>query len=214
MIVLSAVFSTVFRFDVENYPVYLILGQTLFTMMSDATSGAMWSIIENAPLIKKVRLIKIVFPTEKVLFAVLNYAISLIAVFAVEIFFQIPPSPTMFLLPILLLYTTIFSLGIGLLLSSLATFFRDVLHLWGVFIVAWMYLTPIFYPTAILEPWMMNIMDFNPMYHFVTYLRDIMLNGITPSLMENFICIGFALVTLAVGLLIFKKTEKRFILYV
>ena len=75
MIVLTAVFSVVFRFDIPNFPVYLILGQTLFTFMSDATSGAMSSIIDSAPLIKKIRINKMLFPLEKVVFSLLNFAI-------------------------------------------------------------------------------------------------------------------------------------------
>ena len=75
MIVLSAVFSVVFRGSVDGpFPVYLILGMTLFTFMSDATSGAMGSIIDSAPLIKKIRINKMLFPLEKVLFALLSYA--------------------------------------------------------------------------------------------------------------------------------------------
>ena len=94
MIVLTAVFSVVFRFDIPNFPVYLILGQTLFTFMSDATSGAMSSIIDSAPFIKKIRINKMLFPLEKVVFSLLNFAISLIAVAAVIAFFQIPSRGT------------------------------------------------------------------------------------------------------------------------
>ena len=195
MIVLTAVFSVVFRFDIPNFPVYLILGQTLFTFMSDATSGAMSSIIDSAPLIKKIRINKMLFPLEKVVFSLLNFAISLIAVAAVIAFFQI-------------------CLGLGLLLSSLAVFFRDVMHLWGVVLTAWTYATPLFYPTSILTDWMWTIMQFNPMYYYVTYFRDIALNGVTPSLGANVICLGCGVATLVIGFAVFRKQQKKFILYV
>jgi ABC-2 type transport system permease protein len=81
MIVLSAVFSTFFRFSIENFPLYLILGQTLFAFMSDATTYAMNSIIDSAPLIKKIRINKMLFPLEKVTFALLNFGISLIVLY-------------------------------------------------------------------------------------------------------------------------------------
>ncbi len=75
MCVLTAVFSTIFRFgNIENYPLYLILGNTLFALMSDSTSGAMNSIIESAPLIKKIKINKMIFPLEKVLFQLVNFA--------------------------------------------------------------------------------------------------------------------------------------------
>ena len=55
---------------------------------------------------------------------------------------------------------------------------------------------------------------FNPMYHYVTYFRDIAMYNCTPGLQENLICLGMALITFAIGLLVFKKSEKKFILYV
>lgn len=214
MVILSIVFSHFFRFQIENYPMYLILGQTLFNFMSEATSSAMRSIIDSASLIKKIRINKTIFPLEKTAFSLINFAISLIAVAAVMLFFQISPSPSLLLLPVLLIYVFLFSLGLGLLLSALAVFFRDVIHLWGVVITAWTYFTPIFYPVDILPDWVMPIMQLNPMFYYVNYFRDIALYGIAPGLTENLICIAFALATLAVGYVVFRKLQKKFILYV
>ena len=214
MCVLSAVFSTFFRWDIENYPLYLILGNTLFALMADSTNTAMHSIIDSAPLIKKVRINKIIFPIERVLFQLVNFAISLIAVALVLIWFRVTPTWNMFLLPVLLFYVVCFSAGLGLLLSSLAVFFRDVIHLWSVAITAWTYATPLFYPVEILPEWMMGFEEINPMYHYVMYFRDIMIWGTHPGVMENLLCLGFALLTFVVGFAVFKLTEKKFILYV
>lgn len=214
MVVLTAVFSTFFRFQIENFPLYLILGQTLFTLMSDATSQAMSSIIGSAPLIKKIRINKVLFPLEKVLFSLLNFVISLIAVAAVMLFFQIAPTPNLLLLPVLLLYVFMFSLGIGLLLAALSVFFRDIIHLWGVVLTAWTYATPLFYPVDIIPEWMAPIMSANPMYHYVTYFRQIALWGTTPGLAENLICLGFAVFALVLGYVVFRRQQKKFILYV
>ncbi|MGI6217084.1 MAG: ABC transporter permease [Coriobacteriales bacterium] len=214
MIVLTAVFSQLFRFRIEYYPLYFILGQTLFGMMNDGTSGGMRSIITSASLIKKVKVDKIIFPVEKVLFALVNYAFSFIAVICVMIYYQIPPSPLMFFLPLIVLYTTVFSMGLSLLLAALATFFRDILHLWSVLLTLWTYCTPLFYPVSILPDWMFKIIQFNPMYHYVEYIRNIMIYNVNPGLMENIVCIGFAAITLIVGYLVFTKTQKKFILYI
>lgn len=214
MIVLTAVFSTFFRFSIEFYPVYLILGQTLFTFMSGATSDAMRSIIDSAPLIKKIRINKMLFPLEKVTFALLNFAISLIAIALVMIYFQILPTPCLLLLPFLLACLFMFSLGFGLLLAALSVFFRDVIHLWEVLLTAWMYATPIFYPMEILPEFMVPIMECNPMYHYVSYFRDIALYGTVPGLSETLICLGCGVVALAVGWLVFRSQQTKFILYV
>ncbi|MEF2846225.1 MAG: ABC transporter permease [Eggerthellaceae bacterium] len=214
MVVLSIVFSTVFRFDIDNFPLYLILGSTLFTLMADSTTQAMNSIIDSSALIKKIRISKILFPLEKVLFQLVNYVLSLIAVAAVMIFFHVAPTWNLVFLPLLLLYVLMFSAGLGFLLSALVVFFRDVGHLWGVVITAWTYATPLFYPVSILPTWAAPLMDFNPMYHFVTYMREIALWGTTPGVMENLICFGMSAITLVVGLVVFRKLEKKFILYV
>lgn len=215
MCVLAAVFSFFLRFgEIENFPLYLILGNTLFAVMSDSTTGAMMSIIESSSLIKKIRIEKMIFPLEKVLFAVVNFCFSLIAIAAVMIFFRVVPTPNILFLPLLLIYVLVFSAGLSLLLSALAVFFRDVCHLWSVVITAWTYATPLFYPVSILPEWMVAIEQFNPMYHYVTYFRDIVLWGQNPGIQENLLCLLFAAVTFAVGLLVFKKLQKRFILYV
>lgn len=214
MLVLSAVFSFMFRFSIENFPLYLILGNILFTMMANSTSAAMTSIIEAAPLIKKIRVEKLVFPLEKVIFELVNFAISLIAVALVMAYYQVGPTSNLVFLPLLLIYMIIFCTGLGLLLSALAVFFRDTVHLWGVIITAWTYATPLFYPADMLEGWMQQIMMFNPMYHYVTYFRDIMMWNINPGGMENLVCLGMAVATFAVGLLVFRKSERKFILYV
>ena len=214
MCVLTLVFSTFFRFQIENYPLYVILGNVLFALMSESTTGAMYSILDSSSLIKKIRIEKLIFPLEKVLFQLVNFCISLIAVAIVMVFFHIAPKVSLVALPLLLLYVVLFSAGIGLALSALAVFFRDVCHLWGVVITAWTYATPLFYPLDILPEWAMPIMEYNPMFHYVTYFRDIVLNGVVPGVGENLLCLGMALVSMALGLLLFKKAEKKFILYV
>lgn len=216
MFVLVAVFSNILKFgdSIDNFPMYLILGNILFTFMADSTSSSMNSILESAPLIKKIRVSKIIFPLEKVLFQLVNFAISLIAVVAVMLFFQIPPTLSLLALPLLLVFITVFCVGLGMLLAALAVFFRDVCHLWGVIIIAWTYATPLFYPIGILPDWMQAAEAFNPMYHYVTYFRDIAMGQSIPGIEEQLICLGMALITFALGFIVFKATEKKFILYV
>lgn len=214
MVVMSAVFSYMFRFSIPNYPLYLILGQILFTLMSDATGAAMSSIIDAAGLIKKIRVEKMLFPLEKACFSMVNFLFSAIAAVIVMVYFQIFPTINILFLPVLLICVLLFSIGLGLILASLAVFFRDTIHLWGVILTAWTYATPIFYPLDLLPPGLITAMEFNPMYQYITYFRDIMMNGITPSLEQNLICIGMAIITFIVGFIVFRKTEHKFILYV
>jgi ABC-2 type transport system permease protein len=214
MIVLSAVFSFMFRFQIENFPLYLILGTILFNFMSNSTNAGLQSIMAAAPLIKKIRINQTIFPLQKVIFELVNFAISLIAVLVVVVYFQVWPTVNLLYLPVLLVLMVMFCTGLSLLLSALAVFFRDVIHLWSVFTMAWMYATPLFYPLDMLDGWMQNLMNFNPMYHFVTYFREIVLWGQAPGMERHLILLGMSAVTLAVGIIVFRKLQDRFILYV
>lgn len=224
MIVMALIFSNIFRFEFNLYPfaIYLILGQVFFTVFQDGTNGALRSIIDAAPLIKKVRVEKIIFPTEKVFFAIVNFAFSLIAVLAVFVFFGMVPSWKIVFAPVLLALLGIFTLGISYLISSLTVFFRDIEHLWSVLTTVLYYFTPIFWPYDALQSfgvdWVYNIIQFNPMYHFVSCFRQICTGYPLPSdpsfVFEIGLCAVFAVVTFAVGLFTFKKLEKKFILYI
>ncbi|MDR3314858.1 MAG: ABC transporter permease [Coriobacteriales bacterium] len=224
MIVLSVVFSYVFRFQLEGVPfaLYLILGQTLFSIMASSSSMGLMSMMEAAPLIKKVRVNKYIFPLSKVLFEFVNFGFSFIAVIAVALYYNFNPAEgwtlvasfNLLSIPLVLIYLAIFCSGLSFLLSALTVFFRDVIHLWSVFVLMWTYATPLFYPLAVLPPEFQPFMKFNPMYQFITYMRDIILYGQVPSLRQNLVCLAMALLTFAIGFLVFRFAQRKFILYV
>ena len=214
MFVVSSVFSYVFRFNIENFPAYLILGQVFFNVLSESTNVSMTAIIGSASLIKKVYIPKYIFPLEKVLFSFINFLISFIAVAVVLSVYKIPIHLSILYLPLILIYLLAFCLGISFLLSTVAVFFRDTLHLYSVVLTAWSYLTPIFYPAEALSPQIMTFMRLNPMYHFIRYFRNIVLYGEIPSLYNNFVCMGFAAISLTIGLSVFYKNQDKFILHI
>lgn len=219
MIVMSVVFSFVFRADIENYPLYLILGNITFSFMSESTSQALMSFIDAAPLLKKVRVSRFVFPVQKVLFALVNFTFSLVAVALVMLWFRVVPTWHIIWLPVCLFLLVLFCSGIGLIVGSLAVFFRDVVHLWSVILTAWTYLTPIFWvPTQLAAngapTWVMSIVELNPMYGFVTFMRDIFLWNQNPSMQTLGLCVIWAVIMLGIGILVFRKTQHKFILYI
>lgn len=103
----------------------------------------------------------------------------------VMILTQAPFYPTLLLLPIPIFYTFIFAVGLGMLLAALTVFFRDIAHFYGVFILAWTYFTPIFYPVEILPQAALTLMKLNPMYHYVSYMRNLILYGQVPGVLET-----------------------------
>lgn len=217
MCIMSLVFSTFLGArdsSVGNYPLYLILGNTAFQLMADATGAGLRSIIDASSLLKKVRINRLVFPVQKVAFALVNYVFSLIAIAIVMIFFQIVPTWHILLLPVGLLMLALFCVGISLMLSAGAVFFRDIIHLWGVVLTAWTYATPLFYSINILPPMMVTIEQLNPMYHYVTFIRKVVLWHQMPSMITWLGCILSAVFALIIGYLIFRRHEHKFILYI
>lgn len=217
MVVMSVVFTHFMRganMPPEIYPVYLIIGNITFSLMSAATNDDMWSIINAAPLLKKVKINRIVFPVQKVLFSLVNFGLSLIAVAFVMVWARIPLSWNILFIVPFLTYILLFCIGLGLFLATLAVFFRDVIHLWSVVLTAWTYLTPIFYTMDILPEYLQHLMRFNPMYQYIDYFRTFLLYQQAPSLRANAACLVMALIALAVGYLVFRKNEHKFILYI
>jgi ABC-2 type transport system permease protein len=210
---MTAVFANIFRFDIKSFPAYYLTGSMIFNFFIEATNNSMGSIIGAGGLIKKVYIPKYIFPLEKCLFAFVNMLFSLFAVAVVFIITKVDINWTIILFPIPMLYTFMFALGMGLFLSALNLFFRDTEHLYGVLTTAWMFLTPIIYPISILPQTVANYMPLNPMYHYVTYARNVMIYGEIPGFTENVICVAFAFLSLVFGLYFFKRKQDKFILY-
>ena len=152
MLVLSVVFSYIFKFQVENYPLYILSGQVVFNFFSESTSSAMSSIIQNAPLIKKVYIPKYLFTLSRVASSIVNVMASFCALIVVMIFSDVELNFTVLLLIVPMAILIVLSTGVGLLLATIAVKFRDIIHLYGVLITALTYLTPVIYPISILSP--------------------------------------------------------------
>lgn len=212
MCVLTIVFSHFFRFDIENFPVYLLCGNIIFNFFSESTNMAMMAILGNGSLLKKIYVPKYLFPLSKVISSFINLLSALIALVIVLIATgtTIKVSIIFSILPIL--YVFVFSLGIGLILSTLVVFFRDFLHLYSVLLTLWTYLTPIFYPTSILPDNVAVIVNMNPLTQFIQMLRECVLYGDIPSLSSNITCILISMATLVMGLCCFYKKQDKFVL--
>lgn len=215
MVIMVLVFENMFRFDIENYPVYLIIGQTVFNFVSEATNQAMWSITGNAALLKKTYVPKYIFTISKVTSSFVNTLFALGAMLIVFIVCDVRFNWYMLFIPVILLQVYIFSVGLGLLLAQGTVFFRDIQYIYGAFLTAWMYLTPMFYPINQLPYQLMwAIKHFNPLYSYITQFRAIVLEGLFPD--PRLILYGFvvAFVSLIIGTWVFMKRQDRFILYI
>ena len=212
MVVLSVVFSNMFKFDVEYFPVYLLSGQLIFNFFNDSTTNAMGAIVANGPLIKKVYVPKYMFVLSRVFSSAINLLASFTAMIFVMLAMRVELHYTVLLAPIPLIFIVLFSLGVGLLLSAITVKFRDIMHLYSVFVTALMYLTPVIYPMSILPEWLKNIVLLNPLTNILTMFRDVMINNMLPSISSILLAAVETAIVLVLGLYVFYKRQDTFIL--
>ncbi len=227
MLVLTAVFGFIFGIDrypgVSDFAVFYIVGASMWNFFAEATTGSMTSVLASASLIKKVYIPKYIFPLEKCLFALINFAFSLIAVAIVmAIRFQnIDPGITLVMLPLPIIYCLLFATGISLFLSAVCVYFNDIIHLYSVILTLWMYLTTLIYPLSMIEQkigtdsalrFVVYFIKYNPMSIYLTIFRDVVMNNAWPSLEQHLWCLGYGIIALLIGVFTFKKLQKNFIL--
>lgn len=214
MCVQYAVFSNLFRWDVNNYAVYLLVGTVSFNFFSEATQAALVSITGSASLITKVYIPTYVFPISKVLSSCINLGFSTLALYAIIFVQGVPLNIYHLLIPVLYLTLVLFSCGIGMILGALMVYFRDTQFLYNVLITLWMYMTPLFYTVDIIPENMMQYYKLNPMYQYVAFFRTVVLDARMPSLEQFGFCIAYAVVFMALGLMVFRRLKRNFVLYV
>ena len=217
-----AVFSSLMDMrgsGIDNFPVFLMCGQLLFNFFNEATSSSMSSVLSAAPLLKKVYIPKYIFPLEKCCFAMVNCVFSFVALLLVMIFTGAPFHLTIFeaLYPLVTLF--FFSLGVSMFLAAATVFFRDIMHIWSVFVTALLYFSAIFYdPTQMTFSIggfnMQQIIKLNPMYWYITGFRRTVMWGIPLDWNMFLVCGICAVVSMVAGLWMFRKTQDRFVLHI
>lgn len=213
MAVQYIVFSTIFRSDIDNFPVYLLCGIVLFGFFNEAVSLGMTSVTGNAALIRKVYIPKYIFPVSRVMSSLVNLVMALVPLLLVMLVTGAPFRPSLLLLVFDLVCLVGFVMGMSLLLTTAMTFFQDVQFLWGIVSMLWMYMTPIFYPETIIPQSLLPIFRLNPMYQYITFARACILGGVSPEPMSYLWCLLSSAAALGLGVWVFKKYQDEFILY-
>ena len=242
MLVMFFVFSVVLGYsDDRTYALYILCGNIMFSFIRAATTQSLTSIVNNRGLLTKNKISHYVFPIANNIGAVVNFAFSMIALLGVMAVISIIAGQNFFSFNLLLTFLMLpalfmFSYGISLMLAAMYVFFRDIQHLYSVFLTLWMYLTPIFWKadkvigldgaaqvsttTYILKSMLTIAVYSNPMYHFVNFFRAItygcVYNGI--SVVESLPTLGvlyvIGIVFSLLGTFIFAITRRDFIYYI
>lgn len=212
--VLTLVFSGLYKRGDTSFPVYIITGRLLYSTFSNGTKSAMKSIRTNSAMIKKVYVPKYMYPLSSILSNYLIFLISMIVLFGAMLIFKVYPTLYFFEIIIPLFLLLVLSLGVGMILSTLAVFFRDLEYLWGVLLMLIMYTCAIFYDVKKIDmsvevyKWIFRL---NPLYNIIVNFRDAVFGR--PLTQESLlISILFSFGTLILGVWMFYKKQDEFIL--
>jgi len=209
MVIISLVFSQVFN-RVEGYPIYLLSGLITWTFFSQTTSATIHQMVWGGVLLKKIYLPSTAFAVSATGTGLVNLTISLAPLLILAAINHIPLNSSLLFLPVSMLLLATFSLGLGLLISTLAVFFPDIAEMYQVALLGWMYLTPIIYPANVVSEGMRAWFTLNPMYYFVQMMRAPIYEGTLPPLSIIQTGAVIAISTLVIGWIIFSHKSDEF----
>ena len=216
MVVMTIVFSQLFRPNIQYFPIYLLIGQKLFSFATVSTSRSLTSVIDNASMFKKIFIPKYIFTLAVVTSELINLLFMLAALFIVILVLGVPITARYFfiLIPIIQIY--VFCVGLSLFLAQATVFFKDIVYIWNIFCTAWMYLSVIFYPVDILpENVYYLVTNYNPLYFYITMFRNFIIG--TPGMGSMILAVKgavAAVIMLIIGLVSFSISKRKFILYI
>lgn len=214
LLVMRLVFTHFFGRHIEHYTTFLFCGNLVYTYFNESTSQGMMSLMGNASIFTKVNVPKYMFLLSKNVQTIINFGITLCVFFVFCLIDHITFTWNFLLLIVPIVFLMLFNVGVGLILSALYVFFKDVQYLWGVFTMLLMYLSAIFYTTSSYSPLIQNLFYCNPVYVYITYFRQVVIDGLVPSVGLHALVIGYAVAAFAIGALIYKKKNHEFLYYV
>ncbi len=214
LLVMRLVFTQFFGQNMAHYTTYLFCGNLVFSYFNESTTQGMQSLTGNAAIFTKVNVPKYLFLFSKNVQTLINFCLTLCIFFLFCILDHITFTWRFFLLlyPILLL--VLFNIGVGLVLSALFVFFRDVQYLWTIFTQLLMYLSAVFYSIEHYSYQVQCLFLANPIYLFIRYFRKIVIDAAVPSVWFHLLMLGDVLVVLGLGCWMYRKFNTRFLYYV
>lgn len=211
-VVLAFVFGQMRGVKDDQFPVYILTGRLLYTFYSNSTKSAMKSIRSNSAMIKKVYIPKYMYPFSTVLSNYIIFLISLIVLFGALIVFRVMPTIYLFQSIIPLFLVLILAIGSGMMLATLAVFFRDLEYLWSVALMIIMYTCAIFYRMDTLNlgesVWVFKL---NPLYVIIDTFRSAVF-GAPMNQTSLILALIYSFGSLFIGMLLFYRKQDNFIL--
>ncbi len=209
MIVMSMIFSYMFKHSIDNFPLYYLTGNIFWTLFSTATNQSMTALVDNKNLLIKAKLPKQTFVLSRIYTAFVNFGYTCIAYVLMLLVFKVHPTWTMLLFPFDVLLALMFATGIGYILSILYVFFADIKYLYGVLLTMLMYLSAIFYPVDRLPAVLQEVIGYNPIHLSIYIAREAVIYNRVPHYSAWIKLALSAIVSLGIGVLVFKKSQNK-----
>ncbi|UZP03132.1 ABC transporter permease [Clostridium botulinum] len=214
MVVLTFIFSNLFKNKIPNFPVYCLSGRLIYDFFSQSTNQCMNSITGKSSLIKKIYVPKYLYPLSRVISTFIIFLISLIPLIIIMILTKVKISIMFMFILYPLICLLLLSLGWGLILATVNVFFRDMQHLYSVVLLIIMYASAIFYSADIINSKYVKILNLNPIYPIINVFRDCILYGRITNMESWILSSVYAIIAVIIGLIVFYKKQDRFILYI
>jgi len=214
LLVMKVVFEQFFGRNMDHYTTYLFCGLLTFNWFSESTNSGMRSLFGNAGIFTKVNVPKYLFLFSVNIQVLLNFALTLLIFFVFCVIDHVPFTWRFLCLGYPIATMLLFNVGMGMILSALFIFFRDIDYLWSVALQLLMYGSAIFYMVDKLPPKIQIAFLFNPVYRHIAYIREVVLSGSVPSLGTHLTLLGFALAAFLIGAFMYKHYNTKFLYYV
>jgi len=212
--VLFLIFSVFLRFDVPYYSLYLLSGVVLWSFLVESTNNAMDSLLGKSSLIRKINFPKQIIVIASNINSIVGFAINFIVISAFFIVSKVKLSATLLFLPVYGLSLLLLAIGLSFFLSALYIRFRDIKHLWGVFLQLGFWLTPVIYPVSVIPEKFRLLFNLNPMYGIIHNFREIVIYGNTPEIYSTLFSLAFSLLIFFLGYLLFEHMSDKFAEYI
>ena len=212
--VIAVIFGNFFGRSIEHYVIYLFSGQVIFNYFLEATNEGMLALVSNSSIFSKINVPKYLFLFSKNVSALINFGIILVIYFCFIAADGVGFTWNFLLLVYPIICLVFINLGIGLILSALYIFFKDIQYLYSLFTRVIMYGSAIFYSIDILPQNLQTLFYCNPIFVCITYFRSIVLHNTVPDLWLHLLLAGYALVLFGIGCWVYKKYNYKFLYYV
>ncbi|MBQ6489436.1 MAG: ABC transporter permease [Solobacterium sp.] len=213
LLVMRIVFTDFFGRNTPHYTIYLFSGNIVFSYFREATNNGMTSLMNNANVIEKINVPKYLFLLSRNVQAFFNFLLTVLVYFLFCIIDHIDFGWHMLSLVYPVLCLLLLNIGVGLILSAVYIFFRDMTYLYGVFLTLLNYMSAIFYTLDNFSEKVQRLFLLNPVYVIIKYFRMVVIDGHLPSTEYHLLMLGYSCFFVLIGMFMYKKYNHQFVYY-